>query len=158
MELGEAEVPFRAAGGQAKRIGSRDVFLILEGKIETHTEAEAIRTRMKFSLAATVLTGGIPIWRRVREKTKALSLRAERFVRLYDRKSSEPSVEIIQDRMDYSFLGIKMASSSFANFSTVVMKIRELFPQAIFDDRLMKSFEANVSPTECGMTLRSTAS
>jgi hypothetical protein len=40
--------------------------------------------------------------------------------------------------MNYSFLGAKVAASSFTNFGTVVLKLREAFPQAIFDNKLAK--------------------
>ena len=147
LEFGEGEVLFWDKGGRARRMGSRDVLLILKGRMQPYVEAEATRTRMKFSLAATVVTGGIPIWRRVREKTRGLSFPAECFARLYDQKSSEPSVEILQYHIDYSFLEANVAPSSLANFNTVVTKLCEVFPQAVFDDRLMKPFGTDVPLT-----------
>jgi hypothetical protein len=80
--------------------------------------------------------GGIPMWRRVDEKTTSQSIQAEYFARLYERKSPDPSVDILQHHMNYSFLGAKVAASSFRNFGTVVRRLRDAFPQAIFDDRL----------------------
>jgi hypothetical protein len=44
-----------------------------------------------------------------------------------------------QHGMAYSFLGAQLAPSSAANFNTLVAKLQELFPRAIFDDRLTKS-------------------
>ena len=89
-------------------------------------------------MTRTLLMGGIPIWRKVDEKTNTQSIQAEYFARLYDRKSPDPSVEILQHHMNYSFLGAKIAASSLTNFGTVVLKVREIFPQAIFDNRLAK--------------------
>jgi hypothetical protein len=83
-----------------------------------------------------VLTGGIPIWRRVKEKTQQTCIQNECFVRLYSRLSYEPTVEISQYGFDYSFLGTKMASSALINVSTTVAELRKIFPQAPFDDRL----------------------
>ncbi|MBM3142899.1 MAG: hypothetical protein FJ005_07630 [Chloroflexi bacterium] len=103
-------------------------------------EVETTKSKIKFSLTGTLLTGGIPIWRKVDEKTTARSIEAEYFARLYDRKSSEPSIDILQHHMNYSFLGAKIAVSSLTNFGTLVLKLREVFPQAIFDNRLVKSF------------------
>jgi len=37
-----------------------------------------------------------------------------------------------------------MAYSSLENFNTVVAKLREAFPEAIFDDRLMKPYKTDV--------------
>ena len=147
LKFGEGEVLFWDKGGKTRRIKSRNVFLLLNGRMQTYTETEVTRTRMKFSLPATVLTGGIPIWRRAEEKTKDLSLQTEYFVRLYDQELPEPSVEILQYDLDYSFLGAKMASSSLANLSTIVAKLRDIFPHAVFDDRLTEPFGVGLPST-----------
>lgn len=130
--------------GQARQMESCNAFLIINGRMQTYTETEVTRTKMKFSLPATLAAGGIPIWRRLKEKTKYKSFQTECFVRLYDRTSPEPSVEILQHDLDYSFLGAKMASSSLANFSTTITEIRDTFPQAIFDDRLIEPFAVDI--------------
>lgn len=147
LKFEERAVLFWDKSGQARRIETRNAFLIINGRMQTYTETEVTSTKMKFSLPGTVLTGGIPIWRRVKEKTRDKSLQTECFVRLYDRTSPEPSVEILQYDLDYSFLGAKMASSSLANFSAVVTKIRDTFPQAVFDDRLIEPFEVDIPST-----------
>jgi hypothetical protein len=138
LEFGEKEVLFRDRAGREKRVVENNVFLILEGRIETSVEVETTKPKTKFSLTGTLLTGGIPIWRKVDEKTTARSVQTEYFARLYDRKSPDPGIEIFQQRMNYSFLGAKVAASSFTNFGTVVQRLREVFPQAIFDNRLAK--------------------
>jgi len=140
VEFGEKEVLFRDSGNGVRRIGPGDVFLILKGRVETHTKREAIRTRMKFNLPATVLTGGIPIWSRVKEKTEDSSVRTESFVRLYGLTSPEPEVEIFQHDFNYSFLGMKTASSSLTNLNTLITELRNEFPQAVFDGRLTELF------------------
>jgi len=137
LEFREKEAIVRDNAGHEKRIGENNVFLILEGKIQTSVEVETTKSKTKFSVTRTLLTGGIPMWHKVKEKTTERSIHDEYFARLYDRKSPEPSVEILQHRMNYSFLGAKIAASSLSNFGTVILKLREVFPQAIFDDRLM---------------------
>ncbi len=136
LEFRDGEVLFHQEGGQETNVGSADAFLIMKGKRETHTRTEATTTTTKFSLPATMLTGGIPIWRNVKVKTTEESSEAECFARIYSRKSSEPTIEVLQHSVDYSFLGAEMAPSSLTNFSTVVEKLRRLFPSAVFDDRL----------------------
>ncbi len=147
LKFEEQSVLFWDKGGQVRRIESRNAFLIINGRMQTSTETEVTKTVMKLNLAATVLTGGIPIVKRVKEKTTDRSFQAESFVRLYDRTSPEHTVEILQYDFDYSFLGAKMASSSPANFGTTVTKIRDILPHAIFDDRLTKSAWVNISST-----------
>lgn len=144
LKFEELAVLFWDKSGQARRMESSDAFLIIKGKIQTYTETEVITAKMKFSLPATIFTGGIPIWRKVKEKTSDKSLQTEGFMRLYNRTSPEPGVEILQHDFDYSFLGTEMAASSLANFGTTVTRIRDTFPQAIFDDRLTEPFGVDV--------------
>ncbi|MFC2069213.1 hypothetical protein ACFLTP_09455, partial [Chloroflexota bacterium] len=112
LEFDEQEVLFSDKSGQERRLESKNVSLIIKGRMQVYTETEAISTRMKFSLPATVLTGGIPIWRKVKEKIKDKSVKTEHFIRLYEQMSLEPSVEILDYDLDYSCLGVKMAASS----------------------------------------------
>jgi len=147
MEFKEKEILFWDKAGQERRIESKDVFLILKGRKHTYIEEEKTKTKVKFSLPATLLTGGIPIWRGVKKQVKDTSLRSEYFIRLYDRKSSETSVEILQGHIEYSLLGAEMNFSSLVNFDTLTAKLREVFQQAIFDDRLTKSLDPNKPST-----------
>jgi len=144
VEFLDGEAIFINIGGQTKRIKSSEVFLILKGCIIS-TEEEATETKRKINWGATLLTGGIPIYRKVKEKVSDATTREEPLVRLYNRESSDPAVQMSQYNMAYSFLGAQLALSSAANFNTVVAKLRDLFPQAIFDDRLMKSSGSDVS-------------
>jgi hypothetical protein len=138
LEFREKEVLFRDITGREKMIVENNIFLVLVGRIETSVEVETTKQKTKFSLPRTLLMGGIPVWRRVDEKTTTHSTQAACFARLYERKSPNPSVDILQHHMNYSFLGAKIAASSFTNFGTVVLGLREVFPQAIFDNRLAK--------------------
>ncbi len=149
MEFGEGRVVFRDEGGQERAMESGDVFLILKGKKHTFVEEDTTDTKMKLNLPATMLTGGIPVWRKVREETRDTSVRSQFFLRLYDRDSPETSIEVLQDHMHYSFLGPEMSPSSLTNFNTVAAKMQEAFPRAIFDDRLTKSPEVN-APSATG--------
>ena len=147
MEFKEREILFRDKAGQERRIEAEDVFLILKGRKYTNIEEEKTKTEVKINLPATLITGGIPIFRRVKEQVKDTPLRSKYFIRLYDRKSSENSVEILQDHMEYLCLGAEMDCSSLVNFDTLTAKLREVSPQAIFDDRLTKSLDQNKPST-----------
>jgi len=148
LEFGVKEVLFRDSAGREKRMVENDVFLILMGRTETSVEVETTKPKTKFSLTGTLLMGGIPIWRKVDEKTTNRSIQTEYFARLYDRKSSDPGVEILQHQINYSFLGTKVAVSSSTNFGTVVLRLREIFPQAIFDNRLSKPLVLTTSSSQ----------
>jgi len=139
LEVGQGYVLFYDRGGQKREMKSRGVFLIIKGREEAYVTKEKTETTRKFSLTGTILTGGIPIWRRQKKQVKESSSVAKYFARLYTRKSSEPAVEIIHNQADYSFLKGEMASSSLANFNIVVTKLQQAFPKAIFDDNLMRA-------------------
>jgi hypothetical protein len=147
LKFEEKAILFWDKSGQARLIESRNAFLIINGRMRTYTETEITKTGMKLNLAATVLTGGIPIVRRVKEKTTDRSLQTEDFVRLYDRTSPEPNIEILQHDFDYSCLGAEIAPSSLTNFGTTIARIRDVFPQVIFDDRLTEPLGVNIPST-----------
>ena len=136
LKLGDGEVTFFDKGGQQNKLESKDVFLILKGKLQLSNDKDVTTTRMKFNLTATLMTGGIPVWRKVKETTKGSSKEVECFVRIYDRISSEPRVEFFENYFDFSSLGSKIAPSSLVNFNSLITELRTVFPQAIFDDRL----------------------
>jgi hypothetical protein len=138
MKLGEGEAIFWDKGGEMRSIRTGSVFMILKGTRQTNIKEETTNTRMKLNIAATLLTGGIPVFRSVKEEPKNQSIQTEYFLRLYDRMSLEPSVEIFQHSFDYSVLGTKMASSSLANLNRLITELKKAFPRAVFDDRLTK--------------------
>jgi hypothetical protein len=139
----EGKITFWDNSNMERSMQAENVFLILQGTIQTYIENESTKTRMKFSLPGTILTGGFPVWRRVKEKTRDVAIQTVSFIRLYERSSMEPSIEILQGNFDYSFLGQQMTSSSLQNLSATAAVLRNAFPQAAFDDRLAKSFGAS---------------
>jgi hypothetical protein len=138
LEFSEKAATFRDSTGTQKRMAAGDVFLILIGRVESSVEVKTTKSRLKFSWGGTLLTGGIPVFRRVKETTTDKSSQTEEFARIYSRKSAEPGVELRQHHLNYSFLGAERAASAAMNFSTLVRRLRETFPEAIFDDRLAK--------------------
>ncbi|MHB8056017.1 MAG: hypothetical protein ACYDH3_12300, partial [Candidatus Aminicenantales bacterium] len=115
-----------------------DAFLIIRGKRQSLTQEKTSTTKMKLNVPATLLTGGIPIMRRGPHNSIKESFQTEDFVRIYDRRFSDPRVEIFQNHVDYAFLGPELTPSTPTNFKILVMKLREWFPPAIFDERLTR--------------------
>jgi hypothetical protein len=136
IKFGEGEVRFLAKNGAVKTIGTEDLFLILYGKIHIPKTTKGTRTKMKLSVPATLMTGGLPIWRKSEESVEDISFQAEYFVRLYDRFSLESRIEVLEPNFDYSFLGTKIAPSSATNLRMLVLELKKIFPKAIFDSRL----------------------
>jgi hypothetical protein len=144
MRSGEKEVIFRDRRGGEVKVQAGDAFLILRGRMPIATQEKTPTTKRKLNVLATVMTGGIPIMRRVTEKAAQESFQAEDFVKIYGRESSDPRVEMSQYHIDYSFLGPELTLSTPANFNIVVTKLREWFPLAIFDDRLIRSHKTDL--------------
>jgi hypothetical protein len=146
LKLKEGEIAFWDRGRQERVIAAERVFLILKGTVQTQVQRETTRTKTELNLAATVMTGGIPVMRKVKveEKTKDQSRKTEDFVRLYGWTSPEPMVEIFQNDFDYSSLDKKKAFSSLENINIIVAELRSTFPAAVFDARLTRHFKVDV--------------
>ena len=142
--VGQKEVIFQDRHGGEVRIEEGDAFLIMRGKTRSAARQMTSTIKMKLNVPATVLAGGIPIIRPVTKKTIQEGSLAEDFVRIFDRRSSDPRVEMSQSRVNYSFLGPELASSAPMNFRIVVTKLREWFPLAIFDERLTCRFKTDM--------------
>jgi hypothetical protein len=140
----ERGVIFEDRLGGEVRVEACDASLIIMGRIQRPTQEKISTTKMKLNVPATVLTGGIPIMRRVTKKDVKESFQSEDFVRIYDRGSSDPRVEMLQNHIDYNFLGPKLTPSAAANLNIVVTKLLEWFPLAIFDKRLTGHFRTDV--------------
>lgn len=147
LKIEDKAVIFQDKAGQVRTIRASNALLILKGRIQNYTEKETINTSKKFSLTGTVMTGGIPVFRKVKEKTSELSIETESFLRCYDRLSPGLSVEIFQSNFDYSYLGTKMTASSQVNLDTTAAELRNKFPQAVYDDRLMQPFRVDIPAT-----------
>jgi hypothetical protein len=129
-------------GGQTK-VEAGEIFLIIKGRRQSFTQEETTTTKMKLNVPVLLATG-IPVVSQVTQRTTKESLDAESFARLYDRKSPNPCVEILQNHTDYAFLGPELVLSTPENFKIVVTKLRELLPQAVLDERLTKPFKTDV--------------
>ncbi len=136
LELGEQQAVFRDNANHTLALGTTDVFLILKGKYLISADKKVTTTKMKFNLTATLVTGGIPIWNKVKETSKSNSDETGFLIRIYDRDSAEPRVEFFENAFNYSLLGKDIAPSTTVNFNNVVAKLRAVFSGAIFDDTL----------------------
>ena len=136
LQFEENAVTFRDKGSHPKKLETGDVFLMLKGKLLTSAEKVITNTSMKFNLTATIMTGGIPIWNKVKETTRETTGDMEHFVRIYDHLSMEPKIEFFENSFDFSSLGADLAPSSLTNFNSIIAKLRSIFPQALFDDSL----------------------
>lgn len=144
MEFGDGEVLFKDKPGNSLSLEAKDVSLIIKGIIRTQTMKETTSTKLKLSLPATLVAGGLPVWRPTTQKSTDQPIESTVLARIYSHTSLNPKVELFETQLDYSFLGSDMTSFSPSNFTTVITKLRKAFPKAIFDDRFMKPIQADV--------------
>ena len=140
LKLEDQAITFLDRSGRSKKIATPELFLILSARLQAYTEVETVKTKRKINVTATLITGGIPIPKKVEEKIVTKTFETESYLRLYDRISPDSAIEISQHGLDYSFLGSEMAASAGTNYGLAIKRLREAFPQAIFDDSLIDPF------------------
>ncbi len=138
LENVNKQILFQDRSGVVKIVLANDIMLILTGKQEISIVSETTTTKTKFNLTGTLLSGGIPMWHQVKEKNTIESMETKFFARLYENNSPGLWLELLQDQLNYAFLGQSLAPSTFTNFNTLIRQLRDFFPNAIFDDRLTK--------------------
>ncbi len=144
MAFRDGEIQFRDKVGRLMTIGTVQASLIVRGTMEAREEREKTTTKTRLNVPATLLTGGIPIRRKITEKSVDTITHTEAFLRVYSRSYEDTIVEIRQHEFDYSCLGSEMAPASLINFSRMLARIRNAFPQAAYDERLMAPFGSDM--------------
>jgi hypothetical protein len=119
VKSGERGVTFLDKVGGEAFVEASEAFLIIRGRVQSSVREKVQTTKIKLNVPMTLLTGGIPILRRVSRTANGELIRADDFVRIYDRKSSDPRVEMRQNHMDYAFLGPDLTPSTPVNFRLV---------------------------------------
>ena len=140
----ESSVGFEDRSRHSKRLEAAAVFLILKGKLFKRHETNVEMTSRKLNISSTLLTG-IPMLKKQTKTVKEVSIETEAFLRIYERQSMDPAIELLQHGIDYSFLGPQMTYTSQGNFSILVKKLTEAFPGAIFNDSLMEAGKADLT-------------
>ncbi len=136
LQIGEKEITFSGKSGQSMKMASDNAFLIIQGQVETGETTEVTTKKTKLNVPIPLLTGGIQVRRQVTEKTTETTAQTEHFLRVYDKNTSDSSVEMRQHDFDYSSALPKLASFLDVNFAGLVTRIRDACPLAVFDDRL----------------------
>ncbi|PPD57484.1 hypothetical protein [Dehalogenimonas etheniformans] len=134
---------FSSRNGNTESLTGSDVFMILAARrTSVVEEGTSEKTMMKVNVPATLLSGGIPLMKRIVSKGREAQTITEQFIRLYGEKSIAPAIEICQFDFDYSFLGGRMGPTAAGNFSTLVDVLRKSFPKAYFNDSMLTGFAA----------------
>jgi hypothetical protein len=135
FELNEWSMHIEAIDGQQAEIPYEEIYLLLPatsiaGSLETKTVVER-----KLSIGKTILSGGIPITKKLEHKEEVTTEERGKILFLYAGKRSQ--VVFRQNGMTYDGLGSAMKLSRELNFSHLINELRRFCPGAGFDDRLL---------------------
>jgi hypothetical protein len=137
--LQEGALQIEADDGQRAGIAYGEIDLLLPGTcISGHEETKTV-TERKFNLGGTILSGGIPIMKKVERREVVATEEREKVLYLY--AGNRPPVVCSQNGMLYDGLGAAMKLTREMNFAWLLNELRRLSPRAIHDDRLLKRTE-----------------
>lgn len=135
FELGASALSLEAVDGKKEEIEYGEIDLLLPGiRIDTQVETKTV-TEKQFSLGRTILTGGIPVTKKVSHQEEVTS--EERTKCLYLFAGNRPQVVFRQSGMAYDGLGAAMKMSQELNFNYLTSELRRLASNASYDDRLL---------------------
>jgi hypothetical protein len=135
FELGKRSLRTEAVDGQSTEIPYGEIDLLLPGtRIAGQTESKTV-TERKFSLGKTILSGGIPVTKKIARQEEVTTEERTKFLYLY--AGSCPQVVFSQSGMTYEGFGAAMKMSQELNFAFLTSELRRLCPDAGYDDRLL---------------------
>lgn len=124
------------AGGETIRTPLGSVRLLLPAiGISVQTESVTV-TERKFSLGKTLLSGGIPLTKKVTRQEEVQTEEREKM--LFVAAGDLPLLVFRQNGMSYDGFGPAMKLSRELNFSHLIAELRRLCPGALYDDRLLQ--------------------
>jgi hypothetical protein len=137
FELNESSLHIETGDRRSAEIpyGKIDVFLPAISIVK-YSETKTT-TERKFSLGKTILTGGIPMSKKVKHQQEVTVEKYKKVLYLYVSKRQQPVV-FSQDGMTYDGLGEAMKISRELNFTYLISELHRLSPGTAYDDRLFK--------------------
>jgi hypothetical protein len=135
FELNEWSMRIETSDGHWAEIPYTEIDLLLPGTSIVGSSETKTVTERKLSIGKTVLSGGIPMTRKVEHQEEAASEERRKVLYLYAGKRSP--VFFSQNGMTYDGLGSAMKLSRELNFTHLINELRRFCPEAVYDDRLL---------------------
>jgi hypothetical protein len=107
--------------------------LLMAASIVEYAEKKAVTGR-KFSLGKTIMTGGIPMSKKVERQQEVTTEERSKVLYLYS--GQRPPAIFSLNNMIYDGLGKAMQVSREVNFTYLIKELRRLSPRARYDERL----------------------
>ncbi len=138
--LGREALELESSAGDMCRIDYGTIDLLLVANCSAgQTQTTHTTTERKFSLGKTILSGGLPMTKKVTTEETLTSSERDETLWLYAREWG--TVSFNRADLDYSDLGDAMQLTRELNFNRLKTSLRALAPQAGYDDRLLKRAE-----------------
>jgi len=135
--LHDGTLQLETAAGQSEKLQYKEISLLLAATaVVGQTESTATVTERKFSLGKTMLAGGIPMTKKVKQTMTLQSEERDEVLCLF--AIGHRPVLFRREAMNYAGLGEAMQLSRELNFNYLKSELRRRAPQAVFDDRLLK--------------------
>lgn len=135
FELKELLLRIETGDGLSDKIPYSEIDILLPGiSIRGTVETRTI-TERQLSLGKMLLSGGIPMTKKVAHQEEVITEERRKF--LYLHAGERLPVIFSQDGMTYDGLGPARKLSREQNFSYLISELRRLSPNAVYDDRLL---------------------
>ncbi len=121
--------------GQLQEIPHEEIDLLLAATSIVESSEIKTYTRSKLSLGKTLLSGGIPMAKKVEHREEITTEARGKILYLYGGK--RPPVVFSQNGMIYDGFGAAMKLSRELNFAHLIGELRRFRPEAVYDDRLL---------------------
>jgi hypothetical protein len=135
FQLNDWSLRLEAWDGRPSEIAVDDIDLLLAGMSTVGYAETKTVTERKLSLGRTLLSGGIPMSKKVERQEEVTVEESRRILYLY--AGNRPAVIFGQDGISYEGLGAAMKPSREQNFAHLTSELRRLCPKAVYDDRLL---------------------
>jgi hypothetical protein len=135
FEFKKGALHIEASDGQQVEIPYYEIDLLLPGTSVIGTSETKTVTERKFSIGKTILSGGIPMTKKVEHQEAATTEERTKVLYLYADKRLP--VIFSQNGMTFDGLGDAMKLSQELNFTHLINELRRLCSGAVYDDRLL---------------------
>lgn len=134
FELNESSIRIKTSDRQRAEIPFEEIDLLLPStSIVEYSEKKTV-TERKLSVGKTLLTGGIPMSKKVKREEEVTTEERSKVLYLY--AGNRMPVVFSQTGMTYDGLGAAMKLSRELNFTYFISELRRRCPGALYDDRL----------------------
>jgi hypothetical protein len=136
FELTQTELVTASAGGVSCCYDELSVMLRAVHR-SVQESVEQVKER-KFQPGMALMTGGLVMSKKVTKEVTTTTSSREQVLYLFRRNQEHPF--ILRERTaNYRALGGAMAPTSLENFTNTIARLRQLAPQAVYDERLVNS-------------------